>query len=643
MFIRKIKKIFKNKSGEYEYIQHRLVESIRTKNGPRQRNILNLGTLNIPREKHKALANLIEANLTNDSQENMFKESSEIIGLAKHFSDIIIQKRLQNKPSEQEQQSTPPPPRYEKIDVNTITNSNGQTIGGEHIALTYLKQLGFFDILKECSFNKKEQQYAVSQICARMVHPSSERETARWLRDTSGMDELLDADFSHISDHTLHRISDKLFANKEQIEKKLAKNTKDLFSLDDKLILYDLTNSYFESPKRESNVAKHCKSKEKRNDCPCITLALTVDGYGFPKRSQIFEGNVSEPGTLWNILEKLDISDTEDIPRTVVIDAGIATEENLKRLRDDERFEYVAISRKKKFKNDIFKDKPAKEIIVSHNRKLSVKTTRYGDETFLLCKSPERTAKEEAMFSRRREKFEKGLTSLNQGLQKPRTRKEYASICERIGRLKERYKVGNFFTIDVKQKDDKATKIIWKFNNSKRKEPGEYIIRTSRNDLEDSAVSLIHRTLTMIESAFRWLKSNLGLRPNYHQLDKRMMAHVTISVLAYFVLAPILNKLEWGGIFVGNSDKKEDHSPWNVPYGWQGVIEAMASQTRVTTSFLCDDNRRMDVRTTLEPTAKQYDIYNRLKVNPRPLKRIIFKEKKCSAQKKLKKLVTCCF
>ena len=632
MFIREIKKRFKNKSGEYEYIQHRLVESVRTKNGPRQQTILNLGTLDIPREKYKALANLIEANLTNDSQENLFEESTEVMGLAKHFSDVIIQKRLQNKPQEQRQHSHPP--KYEKIDINTLSNSNGRTIGGEHIALTHLKQLGLFDILKECSFNKKDQQYAASQICARMVHPSSERETARWLRETSGLDELLDADFSNISDYTLHRVADKLLANKEQIEKKLAENTRDLFSLDEKLILYDLTNSYFESPKCESTIAKYCRSKEKRNDCPLITLALIVDGYGFPKRSEILEGNVSEPGTLWDILEKLDISDAEDIPRTIVIDAGIATEENLESIRNDKRFEYVAISRKKKFEEDIFKDRPTRELTVSHNKKLSVKTTRYGKETFLLCKSPERTAKEEAMFSRRRQRFEKGLNSLSLGLHKPRTRKDYASICERIGRLKERYKVGVFFTIDVKQKDDKATEITWKYNANKRKEPGEYLIRTSRNDLEDSAVSLIHRTLTMIESAFRWLKSDLGLRPNYHQQDKRMMAHVTISVLAYFALAPILNKLDWGGKFVGNADKREDHSPWKVPYGWRGVIGAMESQTRVTTSFLCDDHRRMDVRTTLEPSVKQYDIYNRLGVNPRPLKRIIFKDEKNVVPKK---------
>ena len=115
------------------------------------------------------------------------------------------------------------------------------------------------------------------------------------------------------------------------------------------------------------------------------------------------------------------------------------------------------------------------------------------------------------------------------------------------------------------------------------------------------------------------------MRPNYHQLDKRLSSHVFISVLAYYVLAPILNKLQWGGEYVGNSEAKEDHSPWDRPYGWHSLIETMASQTRVTTSFLCDDEQRMDVRTSLEATATQRDIYKRLEVSPNPLKRLIIK------------------
>jgi transposase len=319
---------------------------------------------------------------------------------------------------------------------------------------------------------------------------NSPRETSRWLRENSALGELLDTDFSRISDQTLHRISDQVLLHKEVIEKRLCSNTNELFSLDNKLILYDLTNTYFESSKRHSSIASFSKSKEKRNDCPLITLALVVDGMGFPKRSRIFEGNVSEPGTLWDILNELDISD-DCFPKTVVIDAGIATEENLSKLRADKRFEYVAISRKKKLKQDIFSQVTSKSLPINHGKELLVKTARYGEETFLLCKSPDRSLKDEAIHSRRRKGFEKGLGQLHEGLQKPRTKKDISSIRERIGRLKERFKMSYLYTIHVKENNGKAVEITWKYNPDKSKEYGEYMIRTSRNELEDTDISLI--------------------------------------------------------------------------------------------------------------------------------------------------------
>jgi transposase len=124
----------------------------------------------------------------------------------------------------------------------------------------------------------------------------------------SDLDELLCAEFSRVSDNILHHTADRLWEHREVIEAQLSAKTRDLFSLDEKRILYDLTNRYFESPKRESAIGKYGKSKEKRMDCPLVTLALVVDGHGFPKRSRIFEGNISEPGTLWGILEALDMS-----------------------------------------------------------------------------------------------------------------------------------------------------------------------------------------------------------------------------------------------------------------------------------------------------------------------------------------------
>lgn len=631
MFIREIKKHLKRNGVDYQYIQHRLVESIRTEHGPRQQIVLNLGTLSIPSEQYKTLANLIEENLLNCTQSTLFTDvPDDLIGLARHFADVILQKRLKasfdSGVPDEKVESLPNKlePAYETIDTNSIITSDSRSIGVEHIALTQLKEVGFFKAFERCLFTEKEQKYAAAQICARMVHPASERETARWLRDNSALSELLDVDFSHLSDQMLHRITDKISEHKDFIENSLSQNTTELFGLDNKLILYDLTNTYFESPKRQSTYAKYGKSKEKRNDCPLITLALVVDSMGFPKRSCILEGNISEPETLFNILKKLEIADnTDDYPRTIVMDAGIATEENCEKLRADKRFEYVAISRKKKFGENIFVDTAEQKLHISHKKELIVTTARYGEETLLRCKSSDRSLKDEAIHTQRKERFEKGLSELNEGLKKSRTTKKIAAIHEKIGRLKERYSIGHLYTINVKEKNGCGTEIVWKYNIDNEKQFGEYIIRTSRNDLVDTDISSIHRTLTMIEAAFEWLKSDLGLRPNFHQKDSRMSSHAIISVLAYFVLAPILNKLEWGGKFVSYCEKKEDHAPWNIPYGWKGLVRVMSSQTRVTTSFECKNHSRIDARTTVEPTAQQLAVYSRLKMSPRPLKRII--------------------
>ena len=265
---------------------------------------------------------------------------------------------------------------------------------------------------------------------------------------------------------------------------------------------------------------------------------------------------------------------------------------------------------------ELFDGKEAKEIEVNRKKRLTIKALHQEDEVFLLCKSEERAAKEEAMFANRKNKFEKELRLLHAGLTKPRTRKKYDSVLERIGRLKQKFKMGNFYTINVTKEEEKATSITWTFLKDKPKEPGEYILRTSRKDLSDEQISMLHRTLTMIESSFRWIKMSLGMRPNYHQLDKRMSAHVFVSVLAYFVMAPLLHKLHWGGKFVRAKEPKRDHSDWEIPYGWKGIAGTMASQTRVTSSFLCKDEQRMDIRTTLEPTAKQRDLYRRLNIPP---------------------------
>lgn len=659
MFIREIKKNIKKQGQTYEYVQHRLVEAIRTERGPRQQVLLDMGTLPVAKEHFKALANLIEHYQNNCGVESsLFGEvPEEITVLARHYADCIRQKRMRNnsnKPPEQTGQTTPgqshddiasgyqhssgsttPPPSppalpdtavYRSIDPSSIITSDARTIGCEHVAVSQFEELGFFGILEKCGLDERERKFAAAQVCARLVHPASERETARWLRESSALGELLGIDLAHCSDQMLHRITDKVIAQKDTIEQELAAASETLFSLgNNKVILYDLTNTYFESPKRSSSIAKYGKSKEKRDDCPLITLALVVDAYGFPKRSKILEGNISEPDTLFTVLEQLGAIDPA-APKTVVIDAGIATEENLSKLRADARFEYVAISRSRTLHKELFTDVPGSTVEMSHGEELTVSMVRQEDETFLLCKSSSRQLKEEGMLMRRKEFFEKALTALNEALLKPRTRKSSASIHERIGRIKERTQVGHLYTIDTTEENGTVRRISWAYHeqNSKEQCLGEYLIRTSRTDLAAEAISQIHRTLTMVESAFAWLKSSLGLRPNFHQKDSRVSAHAGISVLAYFLLAPILHKIQWGGMFIGcKPEAREEHCPWCIPYGWKGVTRTLSTQVRVTTSFKCKDGRSMDVRTTVEPTLQQQDVYKRLGLNPRPLKRVI--------------------
>ena len=136
----------------------------------------------------------------------------------------------------------------------------------------------------------------------------------------------------------------------------------------------------------------------------------------------------------------------------------------MQKLREDTRFEYVAISRKKNLSKDLFAKATTKECKLSKNKTLTVKKAKVGDEIFLLCQSPDKVARDEAIFIQRKKRFEKALTALKNGLNKPRTQTGYSHICERIGRLKERYRIASFYKIEVKQKDGKAIDIRFSFN-----------------------------------------------------------------------------------------------------------------------------------------------------------------------------------
>ena len=279
---------------------------------------------------------------------------------------------------------------------------------------------------------------------------------------------------------------------------------------------------------------------------PLVTLALTVDEEGFPKQSKVLQGNISEPQTLENMLDQLNDFTTALFPsvKTIVIDAGIATEDNLKLIRK-RGFHYVAVSRKESYDDCFWDAGNEKEIKLADGKsRLKIKLVRTEEQGYLLCHSE---AKERAILQRRTKKFEEELQKIKEGLGKKRTQKSSEKILERIGRLKEKYKVGSLYDIVVEQKEGVVLEIRFAKNpHGKAQESryGEYVLRTNRVDLTEEEISKTHRSLTTVEASFRSMKSELGIRPNYHKRDEMTIAHIFITVLGYHFLAGILKKLK---------------------------------------------------------------------------------------------------
>ena len=252
------------------------------------------------------------------------------------------------------------------------------------------------------------------------------------------------------------------------------------------------------------------------------------------------------------------------------------------------------------------------EIKVSGSRnKLKVKLSQSGEEQYLLCHSKAKEKKEEGILSKRMTSFEKSLIELDEKLSKKGTVKKYAKIMETIGRLKERYKVGNCYEIKVDKREEKAIRISYSKNpKGKAKEEGlgNYVLRTNRLDLSGEEISRIHRSLTRIESSFKAMKA-IGLRPIHHQRDDTTSAHIHITVLGYHILSGISKRLRDSGINLN----------------WQSIKNVFATHRIETVSMNSRDNRIIDIRSCTEVTKEQYEIYNALGAKQTPLARMITK------------------
>jgi len=596
MFIRKV--THTDKKNRHGYHTFKLVESVRTERGPRQRPLLNLGTdFTLPEEQWKDLANRIEEIIT--GQAHLFTCSEEIETLASRYARKIINTHGRSPLPVSSDSCVVDAPDYQRVDINTVDNEHARSVGAESVVHETIKELALDEKLIDLGFRKPAVDAAVGVIATRLIAPSSERAAHIWLQNITALDDLLGADFSGLSQDRIYKVSDMLLHHKAEIEAHLCTREGSLFQLGERIILCDLTNTFFEGSGKYNSKAHFGVSKEKRMDCPLVTLGLVLDADGFPKKSDVFAGNVSEPGTLAGMIAALSSDDaTKPI---VVIDAGIATEKNLQWLKDH-GYAYIVVSRKKS------EVPPGLEMVTVREGKerlirAALVNNQDAGEAELYCHSTAKEVKEEGIKNRFERRFEEALQTVQTGLAKKYGTKKYEKVLEKIGRLKERHKrVARRYEIAITPDESNRVKAITWERKEQNSHSGFYCLRSNRLDFKEQELFDIFSMLTDIEDAFRSMKSDLGLRPVYHHNEYRADGHLFITVLAYHVLHAIRFKLRQKGI----------------THSWPVIRKGLSTHVRITTTMKRDDGKMIHIRKSCRPEPFQIQIYDALNLPRRP-------------------------
>ena len=492
---------------------------------------------------------------------------------------------------------------FQEVDVNSIELIQPRSVGVEHAGIHALTTLGLPYILKDVGLNAIQCSCAIGNIIGRMAAPGSELSTWKWLREQSALGELLDVDFGGVALSQLYRVSDLLVRHRDKIEHQLFGRITDLFLLPTTVTLYDLTNSHFEGEMAGNSRAKRGHSKQKRTDCPLVTLGLVLDDSGFVRRSRVFDGNVSEGSTLQGMLAGLKAPASA----LVIMDRGIATEENVAWLIDN-KYRYLVVNRERNRYFDesqpVVTTTTASEDVIRMQRVLSAD----GKEVRLYCQSDKRADKETAMAQGFMSRFEAGLSKLAEGLGKPRCEKRFDKINERIGRLKERcHGIAQHYTINLiaDETGKKTASLTWEKNpvaNSMLTHPGVYCLRSNETSWDEATLWQTYTMLTDVEAVFRSLKSELGLRPIYHHTAERTEGHLFITVLAYQAVQVLRKQLK---------EQNEFGS-------WSRLREILTVQRRVTTTFKQRNGSTLHIRkaTIAEPTLQE--LYEKLRISSTP-------------------------
>jgi transposase len=591
MFLRRYRRTKNGRTNIY----YALVESVRTKAGPRQRVVAHLGELNHDQERRWQRTVRFHNQQGEDRQLRLFPDDHQV--------------------------SSPDDPDLVRISLKSVGWANPRQFGDVWLALWLWKYLKLDETLDRHVPQGKETirpaDIVAIEVINRLCSPCSEFALAEQWYASTGLEDLLGIPDSAVTKDRLYRTLDQLLRAQTAIECDLEKRLGTLFRLDYSLVLYDLTSTYFEGLAAENELAQRGYSRDHRSDCKQIVVALVVTKDGFPLAHRTFAGNTQDLKTVQTIVGEIE-TQFGTSQRIWVMDRGMISDESLKFLGESNRRYLLATKRGELagFQADLARTgwNP-----LPKNPQVEVKLFERESVQYLLARSRPRRRKERAIRRRQRRGLATDLKKLSALVDAGKLKKR-DKILERVGRLKERYpKARGFVQINVTA--TKQPRLEWTWDQVKYRQAlatdGVYLLRSNQPGWAAAEFWKTYIQLTIVERAFRVLKSELFLRPIWHHYSGRTRAHVFICVLAY-VLWKTLDHLAKRAGLMTEIRKPDLRRPRSSPKARRMTPQMILRELRelkigdilMSTS----DGRQLALRRVARPGPSQARILDALKL-----------------------------
>jgi transposase len=584
----------RRKSGK-PHRYYALVESVRTEAGPRQRVVAYLGELNHDQQRRWQRTCVFYNRQGEAQQLRLFPEDEHVPLL--DDPDVV------------------------RIRLSATGWTNARAFGNIWLGWWLWRLLKLDEIvdrhMPQGGHTVRPADVVAIEVINRLCEPCSEFALAEHWYASTGLEDLFGVPDSEVTKDRLYRTLDGLVAAKEGIENDLKAQLGPLFRLEYDVLLYDLTSSYFEGEAEENKLAARGYSRDHRPDCKQIVLALVVTQEGFPLAHLTLTGNTQDTDTVKRIVTSIE-SRFGKSQRVWVMDRGMASEENVEFLSQEGRH-YLIASRRSELSGFLAEltDKTPWQAI---REEVEVKPIEREGMAYLLARSMARRRKERAIRRRQLIGMHQALKRLRNSVQAGRLVNR-DKVLERVGRLKERYpKATRLVTISVARRGRPAVDWHWKAEAIRNAvaQDGAYLLQSNYTHWSPEAFWETYIQLTVAERAFRTLKSELKLRPMWHQLDRRVEGHVMICVLAYALWKTLDHLAKQAGLEtrIHKPDpERPSASPQTRPMSPETILRELAKVQIGDILLQTTDGRSLMLRRVARPQPEQARILAALKLN----------------------------